>query len=91
MPYQKAVGSPMTALLIWDTEGQIQSSRKMRPGDWGARASGLKGLGSRETFFSGGGGQFSILGSFMRKADINPTENKMKMLLTSEPCLMMNK
>lgn len=63
----------------------------MRSGEWGIRDPGLSSLERGAIFFSGcGEAQFSILGSLMRKSGINPTENKMKMFLTSEPCLMMN-
>lgn len=64
-----------------------RAAGKMKPGDWGVRAPGLLSL-ERRAYFSGG--SVSILGSPIRKADFNPIETKTKMLLTSEPCLMMN-
>lgn len=65
-----------------------RAAGKMRPGDWGVRDPGLLSLERRAHLL--GGAQFSILGSPIRKADFNPIETKTKMLLTSEPCLMMD-
>lgn len=65
-----------------------RAAEEMRPGDWGVREPGLLSLERRACF--SGGARFSILGSPIRKADSNPIETKTKMLLTSEPCLMMD-